>query len=793
MNEHAIFATENNPQLDGKARQAERKPPPVAPDQHRAQGASGSLSISPSPQATFYEEKKGLLRLNAAMVSGFDSGREKTFLAQKTHSLSSGFLLPNRARRTAKSFLSAKKNELLCSEPFIALAEDSPDVIVRYDLECRRLYVNKAFSKLAGKTKEELLGKRITPYELAPDADLLHEALLLVIANGEGSSFEYSRKTLDGRQFSCECRLIPEFDSKGKVLSILGVGRNISEHREYELRLNRIESLAKIGHWHWCTNHKNMHVSVEACRIFERPTDWKPAPDDVLAMLVDEDRKHILDALTDACRRKALEFSFSCRLQRSASTTHIHASTQLEYNQDGGLCRLSGTVRDLSELKNYESRLYELAHYDSLTGLPNRALFKDRLNQSLTDAARHGHVLGLIILSPLGFGAVNDSHGHDTGDCLLQAFAQRMKNLTGGHDSVARIGGDEFAISLPDIRNTASLGEMARKIMAALATPFRIDNEDLFAPFCMGIAAFPLDGSTASELIQHADSARHDAKTRGRSGLRFYSSELTVKSKHRTKLEAALRVAETKNELDLYFQPKIDLTDGRMVGAEALLRWNHPTLGLVPPDEFIGIAEETGLIVGMGAWVLAKACLTARHWNQLGGRELKVAINLSSRQFHDDDLLTTVHSILSLTNCKPHWLEFEITESLLLKDDNSVRSTLQAFRQMGISLAIDDFGTGYSSLAYLKRFPIDVLKIDRSFINDLTRDADSTELVKAIISMARSMRLGLVAEGIETKGQEQFLQACGCQFGQGFLYSKPLPRSEFEARFLLSENTGKTG
>ena len=456
---------------------------------------------------------------------------------------------------------------------------------------------------------------------------------------------------------------------------------------------------------------------------------------------------------------------------------------------EGEILGVQGIGRDISELRNYESRLHETAFRDGLTGLPNRALLNERLHQSLSEAARRDHRLGLLVVDLDRFKEINDTHGPGTGDRLLYESAQRLNDLMQTDDMLARLGGDEFAILLPEIREPADLGSMSRKILDAMARPFHINDQDLFISACIGIAVFPDDGKHAETLLQYADSALYNAKARGRSCFRFYSSELTLKSKARAALEAALRHAEQEGQLELYYQPKVDLSNGRLVGAEALLRWHHPELGMVPPDKFITIAENTGLIVSIGSWVLTKACLTAQRWNTSGEPELKVAVNLSSRQFREDDLLSSVRGILSQTGCAARWLELEITESLLLDDDDGVRATLQGFRDLGMSIAIDDFGTGYSALGYLKRFPIDVLKIDRSFTHDITLERDSTELTKAIITMARSLNLELVAEGIETETQELFLQAHGCHLGQGYRYGKPMPKEQFEQQFLPAEQT----
>lgn len=663
---------------------------------------------------------------------------------------------------------------------FRTLVENSPDTIARYDRDCRRRYVNPAMVELIGAANGELLGQRPSDQICTAAARSYEDAIRLVVESGQGREYEYSGLTPDGRTFTNHIRLTPEFDLAGNVVSVFAVGRDISALKESERRLRQAEAMAHIGHWHWDCIRLEAHVSEEVCRILGHASTWKPTLIKVLTTIVDDDRDRVQSIYRNACIRREQEVSHTCRCRSSGGILHLHVNTHIDYDANGLPIRLVGTIQDISELKNYESRLNEVAFYDILTGLPNRALLNDRLQQSVAESSRRDQILGLLVLDLDRFKEINDTHGHGIGDRVLYESAERLRELVREYDTVARIGGDEFAIVLPDIRTPADLGTISGKILTTFARPFNINSQDLYVSASIGIAVFPIDCNAAADLLQYADSALYDAKSRGRSCFRFYSSELTSRAKERASLELALRSAESEGELELFYQPKIDLINGHLTGAEALLRWHHPTLGLLTPDRFIGIAEDTGLIVGIGTWVLTKACMAAQKWNQNRLQNLKIAVNLSSRQFREYDLVSTVRSVLTLTGCKPEWLELEITESLLLGDDEGVRTTLDTFQAMGISIAIDDFGTGYSSLSYLKRFPIDALKIDRSFINDVTVDQDSTELVKAIITMANSLHLYLVAEGIETEAQEHFLQTHGCHLGQGYRYGKPIPLSDFE-------------
>ncbi len=436
--------------------------------------------------------------------------------------------------------------------------------------------------------------------------------------------------------------------------------------------------------------------------------------------------------------------------------------------------------RDITELDEQRKRIQQMAFYDSLTSLPNRTLFNDRLQQILADVSWHGRLAGVMMLDLDRFKMVNDALGHTAGDELLREAGGRIRSCVRGYDTVARLGGDEFAILLPEIRTGEDLGKVASEILESLNKPFMLKGGGVFVSSSIGIAVYPEDGSDAEDLMKYADSAMYFAKRCGRNNFRFYSKDLTDSANERLMLEGDLRRSFEQGELELYYQPKVNLADGLLAGSEALLRWNHPQRGMVPPDKFIPIAEDCGLIVEIGEWVLRCACRVACEWNSPDNPLHKVAINLSARQFQSGNLVNTVRNVLAETGCDPAWIELEITESLLLDEYGEVLEILAAFREMGITIAIDDFGTGYSSLSYIARFPIDTLKIDRSFITRLTEYGYHLELVKAIISIAKSLGQQVVAEGVETAEQAALLQTYGCQLAQGYFYGKPMPRQIFE-------------
>jgi len=447
---------------------------------------------------------------------------------------------------------------------------------------------------------------------------------------------------------------------------------------------------------------------------------------------------------------------------------------------------VSGVIRhyvcmftDIGEKKQAEERIRHLAHHDPLTDLPNRTLLTDRLAHGLDRARRHGTSLAVLFIDLDRFKYVNDSLGHPVGDALLRIVADRFAAALREEDTLSRIGGDEFVVILEDVGNADDAARVAQKLLDALQEPSQVDGHDLFIGASIGISLFPTDGDTIDTLVRCADSAMYRAKEVGRNTFQFFTPEQASQSRERFELERDLRQAVERGELRLVYQPQADCTTGRVVGVEALVRWQHPTRGLVPPDRFIPLAEEVGLIGKIGAWVLHTACAQARHWEEQG-RELRVAVNLSGQQISRDGLSGLVRKILAETELSPERLELEITEGHLLQRVEHCIATLRDLKSLGVTLAIDDFGTGYSSLSYLKRLPVDRLKIDRSFVEGIPDDRDDAAIVATILSMARNLGLEVIAEGVENDTQLAHLRAARCSEYQGYLLSRPVPPGELE-------------
>ncbi len=435
---------------------------------------------------------------------------------------------------------------------------------------------------------------------------------------------------------------------------------------------------------------------------------------------------------------------------------------------------LVGTMIDVTELRTAEKKANYLAHYDRLTELPNLVLFQDRLNTEIIHARRHDERLAVFAIDIDHFKKVNNVYGHDLGDSLLKVVARRITETIREEDTAARFGGDSFTLLLRNIRYEEDAAIIAKKIHESVSQPFFLDDQEVFISVSIGIALYPLDGDDVQTLIKNSDVALHRAKERGRSNHLFFAPEMNFRASEQMKLQNSLRRALDRDEFIIHYQPQYDAESGRMIGVEALLRWQHPELGMVYPDQFIPLAEHIGLIVPIGEWVLRTACQDARAWNEENQNPIRVAVNLSPRQFQQPDLYEKICQIINETGVEPAWLGLEITESAVMQNVDYAVCVLTDLKKLGVHLSVDDFGTGYSSLSYLKKFPIDLLKIDRSFITDIPKDSDDIAIVSAVVSMAHNLNLKVLAEGVETLEQKDFLHSVSCDEFQGFYFSRPV-------------------
>ena len=449
-------------------------------------------------------------------------------------------------------------------------------------------------------------------------------------------------------------------------------------------------------------------------------------------------------------------------------------------NRDGADTGSVYVLRDVTATRALADKLVHMAQHDALTGLPNRMLLADRIKSAIAMASRRLSKPGVLFLDLDAFKHVNDSLGHDVGDKLLQSVASRLSTCVRSSDTVSRLGGDEFVVLLAEIAQPEDAATAVTRMLEAVSAPHQIDEHELHVTTSIGVSLYPTDGKDAETLIKNADAAMYQAKANGRKSFRFFEPAINLRAVERQQTEEGLRRAIERNEFVLYYQPKLDIATGKTSSAEALIRWTHPLHGDMSPGDFISVAEDSGLIVPIGRWVLREACGQAKAWSAAGLPLRSIAVNVSATELQNEHFLDNLFNILGETGLAPDMLELELTESVLMTRSGTAAATLKALRAEGVRLAIDDFGTGYSSLSYLTRFPVDTLKIDQSFVRQITEAPSETAIVKAVLSMARSLSLRVVAEGVETESELEFLQAHQCDEAQGYYFSHPLPTGRFE-------------
>lgn len=502
------------------------------------------------------------------------------------------------------------------------------------------------------------------------------------------------------------------------------------------------------------------------------PLIHKKLPDAVVIMI---SGKQSIESAIEAMRVGAFDY-----IQKPFELEHVEIAVERAINHHLLLVEKRRYENQLEELvRQRTSQLNYLAYHDALTDLPNRALFEDRLSQALAAAQRNQNILAVILLSIDRFKQIHDTLGHAAGHQILRQVAERLKKCAGEEETVARFEGEEFALLLTRIDGAEDAATVSNSINAALKLPLDISGNEVFITAGIGISQFPDDGEDAAALLKNAGAALSRAKEQGGNNFQFYTTDMNAKALRRLELENKLRRALEREEFEVYYQPKIDTVSNRITGMEALARWRHPELGLISPAEFVPLAEETGLILPIGEWILRAACAQSERWRE-SGFDLFVSVNLSARQFQQQNLSETLSRIVRETKFDPFRLTLEVTESSIMSNPDYAIKTLGELKNTGIKISIDDFGTGYSSLGYLKSLPIDILKIDKSFIRDITTDPDDAALVMAIVTLSHNLRLRVIAEGVETDEQLRFLRLTRCDEWQGFLFSKPIPAEQFE-------------
>jgi len=574
-----------------------------------------------------------------------------------------------------------------------------------------------------------------------------------------------------------------------------------------ERLLAEAQRIARMGNWTWDLSSEEMHVSDEICRIFDVPMASPCVFHQLFIHAVhDEDKKTLNRAIERASDGGSVDVELRiCRQDGVERTLQIHA----ESNPQARKHHLFGTMQDITDRKKADDAIRKLAFYDQVTGLPNRTLFREHLSMAMHHARRSGTKIAVLFLDLDNFKRINDSLGHVAGDQLLQEFSRRLQQSIRATDlaatdsphppgdharqhSLARLGGDEFTVMLVDIMHEKHVHIVSDRILASLNEPFMLAGNRVVVTSSIGVAIYPDDGDEIDTLLKHADAAMYQVKSSGRNGVFFYDDELRRQSQNRLQLEGELYHALEHDEMTLFYQPKVAGSSLQVSGFEALIRWIHPEKGMVPPLDFISVAEDSGLIIPMGKWVIKTACRQHQAWLEAGFGPINISVNLSCHQFADRQLLHAVRDILEETGMQPKYLEFEITESVLMQDADTAMLVLGEIKKMGMKISIDDFGTGYSSMAYLKHFPIDVLKVDRSFVMNLPDDEQDGTITTAIVKLAHALGLAVVAEGVENAEQFHFLNDLQCDQIQGYLFSPPVPAEQAEQLINVPFTVGKS-
>ncbi|HAJ91374.1 MAG TPA: hypothetical protein DCO71_01915 [Gammaproteobacteria bacterium] len=689
----------------------------------------------------------------------------------------------------------------LSQEKYRALVESTDDFIWEVDRNGVYTYCSPQVESLLGYLPGEMQGK--TPFEFMTAADAAMVAGKFMAIAGRQQAFSALENTnlhRDGREIVLETSGVPFFDAEGELAGYRGIDRDITERKRTQHRLAAQREFLQsvIDGVHDAIMVINEDCSIELMNQVARDAmqpEFVADIDNPKCYEVSHHCEDPCDGKDHPCPlTKVIESGEAVTVVHrhflaDGSTAFVELVTSPLRNEDGEIRSVIEVARDVTghvtarrELEEQKLTLQKLAHHDALTGLPNRLLFLDRLQQAVRKARRANRLLAVLFIDLDRFKQINDSLGHAMGDAVLKVISRRLEDCLREDDVVARLGGDEFTIIMDSLHNARHATTLAQKIIRAVQRPVRHKEQELYVSASVGISLYPQDGEDAAVLLRNADAAMYKAKGEGKNSFQFYTADMTELAFERVLMESHLHRALESDQFVVLYQPQIDLRTDRLVGLEALVRWQHPELGQVLPAKFITLAEDTGLILPLGEWVLKTACRQMACWYQDGLFPGRVAVNLTANQLKHDSFLPAVEHILNASSCRPEWLELEITEGVVMRQHEHSFQVLQQLKRLGIELAIDDFGTGYSSLAYLKRLPVSKLKIDRSFVRDIPEDDGDNAIARAVIAMGHSLGLRVIAEGVENSGQMAFLREAGCDEVQGYLCGPPLSADQITER-----------
>lgn len=675
------------------------------------------------------------------------------------------------------------------TEVFLRLLLDSlPISIFWKDRQSTYLGCNQHFARMVGIPVAEIPGK--TDYDLPyphSAVERFRQQDRQIIESGQAKMNLLESTTLkNGKQLWLNVNKIPIRDSQQQIIGVMGTLEDVTDRHQAEFVLQQAEQKyrsifenAVEGIFQTTRSGHYLMVNPMLAKIY-----GYDSPEDLMATLTDIEhqlyvnsnrRREFIQQIQEQGSIRGFESEV---YRKDGSVIWVSESARAIRDEYGQVVGYEGTVEDITNRKQAEATIRYQAFHDLLTGLPNRTLFNDRLPLALSHAQRSNMILAVMFMDLDRFKVINDTLGHAIGDQLLQEVAYRLSRCLREGDTVSRWGGDEFTLLLPQISTPEDASKIAQRLIEALRPAFELSGHTLHVSSSIGVALYPHDGEDAQTLLKNADAALYRAKDQGRNGYQFYTPAINSKASELLALENSLHDALERQEFIIYYQPQINTTTGEITQMEALVRWQHPDLGFVSPAVFIPLAEENGLIVPIGEWVLRTACAQHRIWQDMGLPSLRIAVNLSARQFHQQRLLETVSQILTEVALDPACLELEIAETTAMHDVNFTASLLQQLRTMGVHLSVDDFGTGYSALSYLKNFPLNTIKIDQSFIQDVTIDERDRAIVAAVIALGRGLNLNVVAEGVETQAQLAVLSSLGCEEMQGYLFSQPMPAAQ---------------